>query len=91
MESKELLAKIAENLEKIASDRDKYLEESRVQKEQINQLKLDISKLEAQLKNSLEVQKAPEQNVKSSTDEDIKKRIDGLVEEIDECLALLNN
>ena len=91
MNSKELLSQIAQNLEKIARERDEFKDISAKQKEEIIQLKAEISELKDQVRISEEKDVVTEKISSSSDNGEIKKRIDGLVEEIDECLALLNN
>jgi len=91
MNSKELLTQIAQNLEKIARERDEFKDVSAAQKEEIIILKAEISSLKDQIKESLETKVVANNITNSPNNGEIKKRIDGLVEEIDECLALLNN
>lgn len=91
MNSKEILSQIAQNLEKIARERDEFKEASANQKEEIINLKAEISALKNDLKLAQESKPALEKVNVPSDNEGIKKRIDGLVEEIDECLALLND
>jgi len=91
MNSKELLTQIAQNLEKIARERDEFKDVSAAQKEEIIILKAEISSLKDQIKESLETEVVANNITNSPNNGEIKKRIDGLVEEIDECLALLNN
>jgi uncharacterized coiled-coil DUF342 family protein len=91
MNPKELLSQIAQNLEKIARERDELRDVSAKQKEEIILLKAEISELKGQVKKASESAPVIENLNSSSNSGEIKKRIDGLVEEIDECLALLNN
>ena len=91
MNPKELLSQIAQNLEKIARERDELKENSISQKKEIQELKETIKRLNSDAAAVNEKFIAANNLNTSSDNGDIKKRIDGLVEEIDECLALLND
>ncbi len=91
MNSKELLSQITQNLEKIARERDSLRERSTAKDEEIMILKAEINTLKGQVESSLGNASAMDNLNDTSNNEVLKKRIDGLVEEIDECLALLNN
>ncbi len=92
MNSKEIISKIGENLEKIASQRDQFQETIAKQNEEITELRSQITSLQeqlSQLPKEANNQLISTQN--TSSNEEVKLKIDGLIEEIDECLTLLNN
>ncbi len=93
MNPKELLTKVGENLESIAKQRDSYRETCEEKNIEIEKLKVTISDLEERLAHQLEEQPKNQSNstYTSENNDEVKLKIDGLIEEIDECLALLNN
>jgi len=72
MNPKELLSQIAQNLEKIARERDEFKETSEGQKEEILQLKSEISELKSDLKAVKENALAENKIDSPSTNEGIK-------------------
>ena len=92
MNSKDLLSEISQNLEKIANERDSLRQLLEQKDRTIDLLQTQVD----ELSNGLDSSGISESNNLQSTqynhsNEELKLKIDGLVEEIDECLALLNN
>ncbi|MFK7757198.1 MAG: hypothetical protein AB8B53_09735 [Flavobacteriales bacterium] len=92
MNSQEILSKIGENLDQLAAQRDHFKETVSKQNEEIQKLKAKVENLEHQL-NQLpkEANNQLISTQNTSSNEGVKLKIDGLIEEIDECLTLLNN
>lgn len=92
MNSQEILSKIGENLDQLAAQRDHFKETVSKQNEEIHKLKAKVENLEHQL-NQLpkEANNQLISTQNTSSNEGVKLKIDGLIEEIDECLTLLNN
>lgn len=92
MNSQDILSKIGENLEKIASQRDQFKEKISKQNEELEALRSKVEDLEYQLNQQpTEVNNQLISTQDTSSNEEVKLKIDGLIEEIDECLTLLNN
>ena len=92
MNSNEILSKIGRNLEKIASQRDQFKDTISRQHKEIEGLREEIQSLELQLKQLPErANNQLQSTIDTSKNEEVKLKIDGLIEEIDECLTLLNN
>jgi len=91
MNPNEALQKIKDNFKRVISERN----ELRVSLERKNN---EIAELEVQIqilneeKGSLSTDKNQSvTNTMSSNNEEMNQKIDGLIDEIDECLALLNS
>lgn len=92
MNPEELLKKLESNLESIAAQRDSLRQLCEEKDKKIAELNVKILGLEGQLSTNLEDQKEHSISTQRSIDNGrVKLKIDGLIEEIDECLALLNN
>lgn len=92
MTPKELVHKLEKNIESIANQRDSYKNLCDDKDAEISKLKTTISNLEEQLFTALEGSNNQSSSINPSEEsEDVKLKIDGLIGEIDECIALLNN
>mgnify|MGYP006164328381 CR=1 FL=1 len=92
MNSKELLIKLENNIDSLGVEKVALKEKCILQALELEELKEKVTSLENE-KTSLLTYKTNESNsiISPKTEKGVKLKIEGLIEEIDECLTLLNN
>ncbi|MEJ6682173.1 MAG: hypothetical protein QNL21_08775 [Flavobacteriales bacterium] len=92
MNPKELLITLEKNIDSLGLEKVALKEKCNLQALELEELKEKVTSLENE-KTSLLTDKTNESNsiISPKTEKGVKLKIEGLIEEIDECLTLLNN
>ncbi len=92
MNPKELLIKLEKNLDSLGAEKVALKDKCVLQEIELEELKKKVTSLENE-KTSLLTDKTDESNsiISPEKNKGVKLKIEGLIEEIDECLTLLNN
>tara|TARA_B100000768_G_C11284977_1_gene381803 strand:- start:1692 stop:1970 length:279 start_codon:yes stop_codon:yes gene_type:complete len=92
MNPKELLIKLEKNIDSLGAEKVALKEKCILQALELEDLKEKVTSLENE-KTSLLTYKTNESNsiISPKIEKGVKLKIEGLIEEIDECLTLLNN
>ena len=92
MNPKELLITLEKNIDSLGLEKVALKEKCILQALELEELKEKVTSLENE-KTSLLTYKTNESNsiISPKTEKGVKLKIEGLIEEIDECLTLLNN
>ncbi|HCY46255.1 MAG TPA: hypothetical protein DHU89_06190 [Flavobacteriales bacterium] len=92
MNPKELLIKLEKNLDSLGSEKVALKEKCILQELELEELKEKVTSMENE-KSLILTNKKNESNsiISPKIKKGVKLKIEGLIEEIDECLTLLNN
>jgi predicted nuclease with TOPRIM domain len=92
MNPKELLIKLEKNLDSLGTEKVALRDKCVLQEIELEELKKKVTSMENE-KSLLLTDKTDESNsiISPEKNKGVKLKIEGLIEEIDECLTLLNN